>query len=442
VILIIAFSGRGENRVPDSGFDNIGLSTEDAEPETPLNPDAPSSDRDDIANPLSPQPAPTSLMPGFMMYESEAYDFSIQFPVGWFLDDALTVGEMIAEMHERGITHDEIIELIIETYNIDLDDAIWLYDFLQQDILDESDVVAVRWMDFASSYNNMVPNVNITIVDAYGATQNDMKSTFNQMQIINDFDYLYTQMFDEHKFVIDLEGIIFGNNYFLVYAIEYRLGFVDIALFQAMTEYNGNLYIFSAASAPHQLNSFVPVFTQMLSSLEFTSTQAPPSAQAPSNADFNVYQNNLYGFRIQYPDSWSMTDNFLDETIVVFSFYPADFSYFHNAHMVVFDAEGMTLNDFQGVSALGFTLAVETELAKLFDSVENIFEAQSLTFGQNQFVCFAYKVQADGTYLAIYGALTIHNNNLYRIEFSTFYDMFSESLELYNDMLTSLEFFS
>jgi len=165
----------------------------------------------------------------------------------------------------------------------------------------------------------------------------------------------------------------------------------------------------------------------------------PPYTPMPLMQGYSLYENSAHRLSVQYPSEWLVNDNFNDETLVAFMDF-SDFAKFQYINIVVLDAEGIIPGNLMFTPLDEFTAGIEQELVGHFDGFESISAAEGVFYGSNYFLCFKYKIFIDEDELALYGALTVNNEKFYRIEFSTEYENLADSIETYNNMLSSLFF--
>jgi len=184
---------------------------------------------------------------GFEIYENQYLGFKIQYPIEWMYIDG-------------GISAEDFNAMILDVFGQDAAD---LFNQLGAD----PSTVTLMWYDFGNAGEYFVPNANLGISDAEGITQNDLKSPLNITELQNTFDEYYALIFQNFKSG-GMAGKAMGGNYFAVYKFDYLINdIISLSCYQAMTEKNGLLYMFTFTT--HRGASDAAVYEKMLSTLEF-----------------------------------------------------------------------------------------------------------------------------------------------------------------------------
>ena len=168
-----------------------------------------------------------------------------------------------------------------------------------------------------------------------------------------------------------------------------------------------------------------------------------PLTPMPLTEGFDLYQNTTYRFKIQYPSEWIVNDDFDDDSVVAFYYFGFNNELeFHHANIVVFDSPGSSHGGIRHMSLDDFSQSLEKRLANEYDGFKNIDNAQVIKYGRYDFVCALYKVIVEDEEYIFYIAMTATFNTIYRIEFSSLYESYEDSLEIFKTMLTSFEMVS
>jgi len=202
-------------------------------------------------NDLTKNNGTVKTIEGFDVYENNTIGIKIQYPAEWMYIDS-------------SLNKDDINAAILEVFGQEKAD---LFNELETDLSS----ISVVWYDFENSGDMFVPNANLVVSDAGGATQNDLKSPSYQKDIQDSFEGYYKQIFGNFKTVGDIKGRTLGSNYFINYTFNYTLdsesGELNLICCQEITEKNGNLYIFTFTTQAGKMNN--ATYEKMLSTLEF-----------------------------------------------------------------------------------------------------------------------------------------------------------------------------
>ena len=184
---------------------------------------------------------------GYELYDSPELGFKIQYPMDWMYLDG-------------GISTEEFNSMVADVFGQNAAD---LFDELGAD----PSSVTVMWYDFQKASDVFVPNANVVINDSGGIKQNDFKSPTNLKDFQKEFDDYYPTLFDGFKSG-GITGKSLGNNYFAIYKFDCTINNTQsLSCYQAMTEKNGLIYIFTYTTQGGKLDD--ATYEKMLSTLVF-----------------------------------------------------------------------------------------------------------------------------------------------------------------------------
>lgn len=199
----------------------------------------------DVAEPTQTEDA----FEGFDLYENEEYGFSLRYPPTWSLLDGAMSDEQLQTAKDA----------LVEAWGEAADQLI------SQDNMNE--LVAI-WYDFGNMSNGFVPNINLTIAEQQGMSQQALKSTANQKSLQDEIETMYFSIVPDFKPYGDIEGKTFGTNYFLVYQYEFFADGIGICGYQAITAKSGECFIFTLTAGSDKITEAIPIYEKILSSLE------------------------------------------------------------------------------------------------------------------------------------------------------------------------------
>ena len=239
-------------------------------------PPAPPSDPPTLAprEPAHPDPAPPAPLPqpsgadtgllsteGYSIYENDTYNFKLQYPEEWI--DFETMSIYIDVISSLVDSLEETIGLLVGTLEIDEVKAARLYvAWLTDSITDNS---ILNLYDYKNADATMCPNVDLNIIDEIGDSQSTLMNPIFQRALMN----TVVNTLDDYETVIDVQGQIFGNNYFVFYAVNANIFGDDTSVYYAITENDGNAYQFMFSTRPDLLESSMSIYENILSSMEF-----------------------------------------------------------------------------------------------------------------------------------------------------------------------------
>ena len=185
--------------------------------------------------------------PEFVIYDNQNLGLKIQYPGEWRYIDA-------------NISAEEFNQMILDAFGPEAVN-------LLNEIGDEPSTVTLMWYDFKNASELFVPKANLTISDSEGITQDDLQLPFNLSDLQDSFDGYYALIFD--NFQSDgITGQSLGGNYFAIYKFNYLFDYIlSLSCYQAMTEKNGLLYMFTFTTYSGSFDA--AVYERMLSTLEF-----------------------------------------------------------------------------------------------------------------------------------------------------------------------------
>lgn len=184
-------------------------------------------------------------------------------------------------------------------------------------------------------------------------------------------------------------------------------------------------------------------------------------------AGFEFYENEIFGFILQYPIEWMLFDgsispaeykemvdevfgsdaanifdglgfDFSSITAVWLDFENAAGDFVPNANIVVSDAEGLTQNDLKSpINLLSLQDMYEDVYPQMFDDFSSDGNMYGKAFGGNYFAIYKFNYTLSGMNISCYQAMTVKSNNLYVLTFTT-HGKSDESK--YETIISSLEF--
>ena len=188
----------------------------------------------------------TAVPEGFIEYANENYGFRIYYPIEWMVIDGEIDNDVWLEALKD--TRGEEIFALYESMGMNLDFA-----------------SAIYWFDFDHADEDFVPNTNLYISDAEGATQNDLKSPEFQKEFQEMFEQQYAELYGSLATVYDLRGRAFKDNYFIVYKLDVMAD--NYSCYQAITVIGSNTYTITNTAPIGKLDDFADDFEKMLSTL-------------------------------------------------------------------------------------------------------------------------------------------------------------------------------
>jgi len=223
-------------------------------------PDQPSTSVTPSDRPVIPTPT-TDTPQGFKLLENDTYGFAVIYPDTWLLtsDFSTLIDELTSGAN---MSRDEIIEALADYMGWDSRTAELLYNALAG-----NNQVVAEWYD-TENVGTFTPNANLTITDSGGLTQEMLILSAVRDAILQASEPQFHMMFSNFRYVIEADGKILGDNYFMFYAFEGIMGGVELAMYQAITIIDENLYVFTFSTYINRLNESIPTFERMLSTLE------------------------------------------------------------------------------------------------------------------------------------------------------------------------------
>jgi len=193
--------------------------------------------------------AQSGVPAGFVEYHNAAEGFTIHYPPGWHLFD-----ETFSE---------EDIELMMdEAQGLGLSGVM-------DDLGIDFNSVLVYWFDFNNATDAFIPNINLTLADSSGMTQEDLGQQTYITMLQEFFESMYATIFEEFTVIENLTGAIHGGNQYAVFKFGVNLGGVDASFCQAITIVDGEMYTFTLTTRSDLFGATVPLFENMLASLTF-----------------------------------------------------------------------------------------------------------------------------------------------------------------------------
>ncbi len=191
---------------------------------------------------------PETILDGFVQYTKADVPIRIQYPSTWTVLDKDIIKTDDGKLALEGISAANGVDSSIYAAAI-------------------QNVTAI-WYDPSHAINNFTPNMTLLIAPSTGMTQESMLDDQFRVKLIDSIKSQFTSSsFSNYKELAEPTLKKMGDNFFLTFESSYSMGF-DAESYLALTVIDGNLCTFTFSTGATQLESLLPQYDEMLSTLK------------------------------------------------------------------------------------------------------------------------------------------------------------------------------
>lgn len=192
-----------------------------------------------------------NVIEGFLVLEDSDYKFAVQYPSEWLLHYSKTD---TAVLREQLAAFDNPRAAAISDSLDDVNPAELLGFY--------------RWYNMENSTDLLIAGVSLTISTQRGIKAKDIESDANleELKSMMETEYAYNYVGYEALTEPGVETI--GGNVYAVLAFNSEGGGSTVTVYQAFTARNDQLFSFSFVSLSEDFDKLLPIYKQMIGSLE------------------------------------------------------------------------------------------------------------------------------------------------------------------------------
>jgi len=207
---------------------------------------------------------------GFKIYENEQYGFKIQYPSKWMLIDSSL--EPAESFRAQGMTDEDIeamFENLAEANNIDASTvSAYLFEMVKE--VEALGGICALWFDYDSTEKTFISANYLYITEGLDISPDDLMTRANRRDIMKIFMQNIKDSYDNVEIARDSAGKYIGDNYYAYFAVNTTRDDEDFFVYNALTVHDDYLYVFVFSSPLDKAASYIGVYEELLSTLEFT----------------------------------------------------------------------------------------------------------------------------------------------------------------------------